>query len=184
MASPWKFLARLVSPRRQQRQENGSTDDVTPELLAAVKPSETAGEESENAADRLAGEELQAQDQADARLADPQHFEATSSVQSTTDIENTGFVEADDLAHSHATNAALLAPKLSPTGEEATPKSSRRGKSIKSLEAVPQPFPSILAVSDDALSLDEEIRSLRNELVSKLQLQNAQLKRMLERFER
>ncbi|CDZ31225.1 Hypothetical protein, partial CDS, partial [Neorhizobium galegae bv. officinalis] len=42
MASPWKLLARLVSPRRQQTQEHGSTDDVKPELLAIAKPTETA----------------------------------------------------------------------------------------------------------------------------------------------
>ena len=45
MASPWKFLARLVSPRRQQRPENGSADDVTPELLAIVTPSEIPASE-------------------------------------------------------------------------------------------------------------------------------------------
>jgi hypothetical protein len=57
MASPWKFLARLVSPRRQQRPEHGFADDVTPELLAIVTSSEiAAGEESVSAADPPAGE--------------------------------------------------------------------------------------------------------------------------------
>ncbi|CAN7550107.1 hypothetical protein LJR255_003911 [Pararhizobium sp. LjRoot255] len=50
-------------------------------------------------------------------------------------------------------------------------------------EVVPQPSPGVPTVSDDAISLDEEIRLLRDQLARKLQLQNAQLKRMLERFE-
>jgi hypothetical protein len=39
-------------------------------------------------------------------------------------------------------------------------------------------------MSDDAISLDGEIRLLRDQLARKLRLQNAQLKRMLDRFER
>jgi hypothetical protein len=35
---------------------------------------------------------------------------------------------------------------------------------------------------DDAASLDQDIKQLRNELAQKLRLQNAQLKKMLERF--
>jgi hypothetical protein len=37
--------------------------------------------------------------------------------------------------------------------------------------------------SNDTLSLDDEIRFLRGQLVEKLRLQNAQLRKMLERFE-
>lgn len=33
MASPWKFLARLLSPRRQQTQGNDSIEDVSPGVL-------------------------------------------------------------------------------------------------------------------------------------------------------
>lgn len=39
-------------------------------------------------------------------------------------------------------------------------------------------------VSDQIISLDDEIKLLRGELIGKLELQNAQLKTMLERFER
>ncbi|MHC2302866.1 hypothetical protein ACVJBD_007133 [Rhizobium mongolense] len=70
------------------------------------------------------------------------------------------------------------------TGEGATRKLRKRGKTAETIEAVPPPSPGVPTVSDDAISLDEEIRLLRNQLARKLQLQNAQLKRMLERFER
>lgn len=56
MASPWKLLARLVSPRRQQRQEHGSTDDVKPDASAIAKATDTAANNDLNAADRPAGE--------------------------------------------------------------------------------------------------------------------------------
>jgi hypothetical protein len=38
--------------------------------------------------------------------------------------------------------------------------------------------------SDDTISLDDEIKVLREQLAIKLKIQNAQLKKMLERFER
>ncbi|PKA45019.1 hypothetical protein CWR43_04200 [Rhizobium sullae] len=61
---------------------------------------------------------------------------------------------------------------------------ARRGETAARGEAVPPPSPDAPAVSDDAISLDEEIRLLRDQLARKLQPQNAQLKRMLARFER
>lgn len=39
-------------------------------------------------------------------------------------------------------------------------------------------------LSDDAINLDKEIALLRDQLARKLQIQNTQLKRMLQRFER
>ena len=58
MASPWKFLARLVSPRRQQGQENGSADDVTPDHSAIAKPAEISADKTLASTDQPAGEEL------------------------------------------------------------------------------------------------------------------------------
>jgi len=39
-------------------------------------------------------------------------------------------------------------------------------------------------VSNDFQDLDDEIRQLRSQLAKKLRLQNAQLRKMLERFDR
>jgi hypothetical protein len=44
--------------------------------------------------------------------------------------------------------------------------------------------PDVSIPSDYTLSLDDEIRVLRRQLAEKLRLQNAQLRKMLERFER
>ncbi|CAN7660197.1 hypothetical protein [Neorhizobium tomejilense] len=186
MASPWKLLARLVSPRRQQRQEHGSTDDVKPDVLAIAKPTETAADNGLNTADPLVDEKPVAYEQSEAVSADPDHSEETASgVHGTAAIEGAGPVGAADPALSDkAGTAAHDAPKLFQTGEGATRKRSIRGKKAAGGEAVPSPAPTVPTVSDDAIRLDEEIRLLRDQLARKLQLQNAQLKRMLERFER
>jgi hypothetical protein len=44
--------------------------------------------------------------------------------------------------------------------------------------------PPVLSVSDEVVSLDDEITALRKQLAQKLKLQNSQLKKMLERFDR
>lgn len=118
--------------------------------------------------------------------ADPDNSEETASgVHGTADIESARPVEAADPALSDdADSAARATQKPLQTGEGATRKLRKRGKTAETIEAVPPPSPGVPTVSDDAISLDEEIRLLRNQLARKLQLQNAQLKRMLERFER
>lgn len=185
MASPWKFLTRLVSPRRQQRQENGSTDDVTPELLAIAKPTETAADDGLNATDPPIDEKLVPHDQSEPVSADPDHSEEISGVHGKADIDGAGPAEATDPALSDdADTAARNAQKTSPPDKGATRKRRRRGKTAATIEAVPPPSPEVPTVSDNAISLDEEIRLLREQLARKLQLQNAQLKRMLERFQR
>ncbi|WP_210012466.1 hypothetical protein [Neorhizobium galegae] len=186
MASPWKLLARLVSPRRQQRQEHGLTDDVKPEVLAIAKPIETAADNGLNAANRPVDEKPVAYDRSGAVPVDTDRSEETASgVHGTVDIEGARPLDAADPALSdNADTAAHDAPKPSQAGEGATRKRSSRGKKAERVEVVPPPSPGVPTVSDDAISLDEEIRLLRNQLARKLQLQNAQLKRMLERFER
>ncbi|KAA9383414.1 hypothetical protein [Neorhizobium galegae] len=184
MASPWKLLARLVSPRRQQKQD-GSTDDVKPELLAIAKPTETAADNGLNTAERPVDEKAVADDQLEAVSEAPDHSQTASTLHGKADSENARPAEAADPALSD--DAAVVARDTRTTsqaGEGATRKRSRRGKAAETIEAVPLPSPGVPAVSDDAISLDEEIRLLREQLARKLRQQNAQLKRMLERFER
>jgi hypothetical protein len=184
MASPWKLLARLVSPRRQQRQEHGSTDDVKPDVLAIARPIETAADNGLDAAGRPVDEKPVPRDQPDALSMGSEGSEEVAS-RSTADIEGVRLVEAADLAlPDDAGTATHDASKPLTPGEGATRRRSRRGKKAEKAEVVvPQPSPGVPTVSDDAISLDEEIRLLRDQLARKLQLQNAQLKRMLERFE-
>ncbi|WP_049731610.1 hypothetical protein [Rhizobium ecuadorense] len=180
MASPWKFLARLISPGREQKRENDSTEKVTPEALAISGPTETAGEES--LAARPASEELPRHDEAAAISAVPvQSEEAENDVHDKVDGQVAKTVEVADPAISGgigiAVNAAQTKIKLA---VEVKPrKQRRRGK-----EAVAVANFSQVNDTADEMKLDEEIRVLRDQLARKLKLQNAQLRKMLERFER
>jgi hypothetical protein len=186
MASPWKLLARLVSPRRQQRQELDSTDDVKPDVLAIAKPIETATDSGSNTADPPTEEKPVAYDRSEAVSAEPDHSEETATgLDATADINGARPAEAADLALSADANLTVRdAPIPSRTVEGEVRKRSRRGNTAGRGDAVPPPSSGVPSVSDDAISLDEEIRLLRAQLAGKLQQQNAQLKRMLERFER
>ena len=186
MASPWKLLARLVSPRRQQRQEHGSTDDAKPDLLAIANLTETAADNGLNTAAPQVAAKPVADERSEAVSADPDHTDETAhGIHGTADSEEVRPAEAADPALSdQAATAAHTAPKPSQTGEGVTRKRRKPTKSAEPVEAVLPPSAAAPSVSDDKISLDEEIKLLRNQLARKLQLQNAQLKRMLERFER
>ncbi|RWY65674.1 hypothetical protein EHI46_30600 [Rhizobium leguminosarum] len=182
MASPWKLLAGLVSRRRQQKQEHGSTDDVKPDVSAMAEPTEAAANRSK-AADRAANEKPVTE----AVSVDlPRHAEeAANSADHTTDVESATLEKAADLASSNEADvAAHASPKALPVGDGPTRKRSRRNKKTKTIAVVLPPSPGVAAISDDAVSLDGEIRLLRDQLATKLRLQNAQLKKMLDRFER
>ncbi|AXA43296.1 hypothetical protein [Rhizobium leguminosarum] len=171
MASPWKLFARLVSPRRQQRQEHGSTDEVKSDVLAVAEPSETAADNRLNAADPPLDEKSVPHDQSEAVSA--------AGLVGARPLDRADPALSDD-----ADTTAHDAPKPLQAGEGAMRKRSRRGKKAERAEVIPSPSPGVPTVSDDAIILDEEIRLLRDRLRRKLQLQNAQLKKMLQRFER
>jgi len=186
MASPWKLLARLVSPRRQQRQEHRSTEDVKPDLLAIANLTETAADIGLNTAAPPVDEKPDTEEQSEAVSADPDHSDETASIiHGTADSEDARLAEAADpaLSDQHGT-VAREAPKPSQTGEGITRKRRKLTKSTEPVEAGLPPSAAAPSVSDDTISLDEEIKLLRNQLAHKLQLQNVQLRRMLQRFER
>ncbi|QKK28007.1 hypothetical protein [Rhizobium hidalgonense] len=186
MASPWKFLARLVSPRRQQKQEHGSTDDVKPDVSAIAELTEAPAGSRLKAVDRAANERPFIHEEREAASVDPHHAEeAVSIVDDTADVESAKPVEAADPALSNeADTAAHAAPKAFRVGEGQTRKRGMRGKKPKTIAVVVPPSPSAPTAFDDVINLDEEVRLLRDQLARKLQMQNAQLKKMLERFER
>ncbi|MGO7280517.1 hypothetical protein ACCT18_35525 [Rhizobium ruizarguesonis] len=186
MASPWKLLARLVSPRRQQRQEHGSTDVEKPEALAITKPTETAAKNELAATDRPAAEKPFLDSHSAAVSVDADHSEeSASAVDGRADIEGAKSAEAADPALPDGANAAArAAPKTFRVGDGQTRKRSMRRTKVEEIAVVLPPSRTVSATFEDAINLDEEIRLLRDQLARKLQIQNTQLKRMLQRFER
>lgn len=181
MAFPWKLLARLVSPRRQERQEHDSADDVKPDVLAIAKPTESVASNGLNTADPPVDEKPVVYEQSEAVSADPDHtVDTASSLYGKADSEDAGPAQAADPALSVARDAGTPLQN----GEGATRTRRKLAKSAEPVETVLPPSPAAPAVLDDTISLDEEIKLLRDQLARKLRLQNAQLKRMLERFER
>jgi hypothetical protein len=80
------------------------------------------------------------------------------------------------------------------TRQEKPPRAGKKGhlnaiEQSTGVAADEKPVSQTLASSanpffDEAASLDEDIKQLEDQLAQKLRLQNAQLRRMLERFER
>ncbi|WP_141105532.1 MULTISPECIES: hypothetical protein [unclassified Rhizobium] len=96
--------------------------------------------------------------------------------------EPVGANKIDDLA---PTTGLGLQPEPVSVSEATRSRKARalrkRDASTEIQSATPSTAP---AVSNDFLTLDDEIRQLRSQLAKKVQLQNDQLRKMLERFER
>ncbi len=190
MASPWNLLARLM-PKRWKEPQGGLADDVKSKEVTSPEPVEGATDKTPNSGDRSVQGEPQSADQSDTIMTGPVHpAEAASSAQRKVDLESATLVDAagatlSDDAHFTATpiyDALTSSPsRKRPRGKQ---KRSQESNVVKSVEVFPQLPTSGPTFSDEVQSLDDEIRLLRDQLARKLQLQNAQLRRMLERFER
>ncbi|MGM4985963.1 MULTISPECIES: hypothetical protein [Rhizobium] len=182
MASPWKFLARLVSPRRQPNQDNSAIEGVKPNVLAIAGPTETTVEESRHSADHLAREQLRPIDRSDAVAIAPEPSDETRN-------DSAGVLENDSAKLEPASGTVLPDVGVIVEEVEGTAEATRRERrthatKVEAAAVVLQVSPVAASVSDEMVSLDEEIAMLRTQLAGKLRLQNAQLNRMLARFER
>lgn len=79
MASPWNFFARLVSVRRRQKREHGSTNEVTLDAFDIAGLTEAGARESLNSADRPATGDIHRHDQAGAISAERMRSEEAAS---------------------------------------------------------------------------------------------------------
>lgn len=191
MASPWKFLSRLVSRRQSSKeQQDGVIDDVKSEE-AVLERVEAATDTARDSFDRLGEGEPEPADQSDAAMTVPEHpAQAGSAVQSEVDRERASLVDAAGTALSDEVDFSAAptdeAPTISPSKRRPSAKQKRSEKAglVKSVEILPQPPVSPPTFSDEVQSLDEEIKLLRDQLARKLQVQNAQLRMLLKRFER
>lgn len=187
MKTPWRFLADLTSRRRPAKPEESSTG-----RSAHAEASESDAKSAPAApSDAAASGAHVSDDRPPAALSktEPVH-DAGAASEPPVDAEE---VQAPALADAQA-------PHVEPvkTGTRAKPQrkppAKRQGsakrtqadvvaKSVAAADHAPVP-PSRDPFFDEVASLDEEIRALRSELAQKLLRQNAQLKKMLERFDR
>lgn len=149
MASPWKFLSRLVSPRGQKGPAS-SAKLLDGGSLNPVEPPEADS----------------------SRPLDPADGSATPHGAPVKAVDH------------HQNTVKTDGSKVDDASEAAPAKRKRRTRTVEPVVAALKASPDVVAASDDEISLDDEIRTLRGQLVRKLRQQNAQLKKMLERFER
>jgi len=189
MASPWKFLARLTSGWGERKEpKDGLTDNAKPEEAVSPEPVE-AIDDTQNSSDRLVEGETQPADQSVAEMTVPEHSaEAGSRAQGRVGPESAldaaGPAFSDDADFTAISTHDVLTSAPSKKRLNAKRKRSQEASAIKSVEVFPQVQARVPNSSDEVQSLDEEIRLLRDQLARKLKLQNAQLRMMLERFER
>lgn len=186
MASPWKFLARLMPPRRQKGQAHQQVEDVNPDKPGVASAANLLIEGSQNSANQPTAESTLPLDLTDRPFAlggAPGQFNGGD--QNTVGQESSEVNEVSPPVLS-GTGAPFThsEPGVEETSKVASAKRKARHRIVQRVVASSTTSAAVLAVSDDVTRLDDEIRALRGQLVSKLRLQNAQLKKMLERFER
>lgn len=176
MASPWNFFTRLVSPRRDKKHDDGSTINVSSDGPALLPQIEAPAESSLNSADRPADEEPV---QPEEIVTGDQNADAGERAQPRAAVDISASEDRENVVTGAADGAKLQQAAAS------GPRNQRgRGKKAGKVEVASEASENVPTVSDEATRLDDEIRDLRMQLKGKLQLQNAQLKKMLERFER
>ncbi|MGH0348832.1 hypothetical protein [Sinorhizobium meliloti] len=199
MKTPWKFLAQLASRRpsakAQQTSIGNDTDsrafETEVERSSALPPSSTvaAGSPAHDE-DVSVDQESVASDKAE---GDDDVAQALKPPIDAEEAQTTARHEAD---HSGAEASSLVPKSAASTKSQSKPriKPRERGKrdsaQVAAQSAVApkhhqslQPSSSRELFFHEVATLDEEIKVLRTQLAQKLQLQNLQLKKMLERFD-
>ena len=187
MASPWKFLSRLVPRRRESKQDDAEVAGGKPDVLALPEPAETVAEQSLAASSARADAEQPSSAVSDPVLVEPPTIGGAVGGADDMPANVVADVVAGDLAPSDLPDTAVIpspdAVDLQVRGENKPRKQMGRGRKPELVDTTQVP-PARSIPSDDTLSLDDEIRLLTGQLAEKLRLQNAQLRKMLERFER
>jgi hypothetical protein len=186
MASPWKFLSRLVPRRREQKKHDEVVADEKPDVLALSGPAETPAGERSTVSSARADAELPPPERSDPVSVEPASIES-AVVEADDTAANVVAGLVADLTPSDLRDTVVIpspdAAELQPRGETKPRKHTGRTRKPKPVDEA-QVSPDASIPSNDTLSLDDEIRVLRGQLAEKLRLQNAQLRKMLERFER
>lgn len=177
MASPWKFLTRLVSPRRQRKQD-GAAIGVEPDAAAIAEQTGTPVGESVDQPMRENATRFVETDGA----VEPEPPLQTGGAGRDAAQSNSDAGTSEPATHGISATIALAPPRGKRSAKAALRQRRGLAKKIATVGGRSQRAEAVPKISDE-ISLDQEIKMLRIELIGKLRLQNAQLKKMLERFE-
>ncbi|KRB62158.1 hypothetical protein ASE04_20005 [Rhizobium sp. Root708] len=157
--SPWKFLVGLTKRRGKEEAEPAAN---TPATLSPIEAQEETA-----ANDRQGALAADIKSDADAAAEEPK-------------------LRSDEVVPSPASapQAGISKPQISARSRK-TAVPGRQAKPVELPASRTEVQPSSRAdISTEIHELDDEIKHLRRQLAERLQSQNAQLKKMLERFER
>lgn len=197
MKTPWKLLAELTSRRpsaKAQQSSIGNSADSkafeseaehTPALRQSLRVAASPpAHDEEISVDQgsMASDKAKRDDDVAQALTQP------------IDAEEAQTTPRDDVDHSGVEANSLVPKSAEGKKSQSKPRVKRRerGKSANSESTAqsavaPKPHHSLPSSRDlffhEAATLDQEIKMLRIQLAQKLQLQNGQLKKMLERFD-
>lgn len=198
MRTPWKFVADLVSRKPKADVTDEQTHETETPALEYRPAVEEAVESFESASSEQAAE-LEQPSETEARSSTP---ELTPQTPAQTEHGGRALTETDpSLAADDAVSkpevtegASVADPAIQDetdhlvrTRETARPKKSAQAKSkeitVREADASDLADKTKTTVQEMA-ALDAEVAALRRQLSTKLAEQNAQLRKMLERFER
>lgn len=184
MRTPWRFVADLVS--RKPKADRSEAATSIPDEIKALEYHPAGGAPTEALDGRAAdqpGPAVPEDDpqpfalpgevphpQTDALVVSPAEIGAGEPIESTP-------ISSADTADEAATEIPRRAPKK--TTRSVLPELSRRSEDREP----PAAFDGVKTLVDEMTELDLEVVSLRRELAKRLNEQNAQLRRMLARFD-
>ena len=201
MKPPWKFLAQLMSRQRPSEptgQASEQDNDRKPVEIELQPSSDALPVATAATPDGEQARESQSPNPVEAPATDASEVDASVPASSTADGKEHS-AEAIDAREQVATGVTGLAPANEPVEPTSIPPErpskvapkasvSRTAKRPAAADKEPAPqSPSVVSANplfDEAANLDDDIKQLRDQLAQKLRLQNAQLRKMLERFER
>ncbi|MFJ6326976.1 MULTISPECIES: hypothetical protein [unclassified Rhizobium] len=198
MKTPWRFVADLVS-RKSKPHTHGNSPTVEPKTI--VLEYKTIPEEEQpgfgaTAIDRSAAPDSEAQveasrpepetDRTEAGAAVPVAAEASAAAVSSEETATLATTQRAEQTSptSAAAKAAETLGKPAPVRRKRVEAIAQSTASIgTALEEAPAVAAGPRPLTDEMADLDAEISALRRQLAKKLTEQNAQLRKMLARFE-
>ncbi len=198
MRTPWRFVAELVSrkPKPQSQNESPIVAPETMDLEYKPVPEDEHPGPNETAVDRSieAGSEAQVEASLPEADTDPTDAGTAAPITAEAPVVSTNIEEPAALSTSQQPEEKSPAPTQTDAAETLVKPAPARRKKVKPIvePAVPveptgedAPIAAVGPKSfmDEMADLDAEVGALRRQLAKKLIAQNAQLHKMLARFD-
>ncbi|MEY9199403.1 hypothetical protein ABIA16_004582 [Sinorhizobium fredii] len=193
MKTPWKFLAQLTSRRSSTKAQKSSIgNDADPKALESDEEHRPALRLSLKVAASPPAHDVDVSVDKGPRASDRAEGDNDVAQALKPSIEEAQTAERHEADHSGAEANLAVRKSAASTKSQSKPRKKQRRKrtdsQVAARSAVAPTHQRLPSSSRDlffheATTIDEDIKKLRIQLAQKLQLQNGQLKKMLERFD-